>query len=92
MTSVQLLTEEQAAQALKLCVSTLRKERRAGNLPYILIGRAVRYAPDDLSTFIERKRQIAVVPTVTTHKGRKASANRSKGNIVPFSAREHHPS
>lgn len=37
-----LLTEEQAAERLSLCTKTLRKERKAGRLPYILIGRAVR--------------------------------------------------
>lgn len=43
-----LLTEKEAAQRLSLCTRTLRKARQDGELPYILIGRAVRYAVADL--------------------------------------------
>jgi hypothetical protein len=35
----------------------LRKERQAGRLPYILIGRAIRYTLADLETFVESSRQ-----------------------------------
>ena len=81
-----LLTEEQAAAALEVCTRTLRKERQAGNLHYIQIGRAIRYAPEDLASFVERMRE-AATPEITRKKG-KASANRKSGNIVPFSARD----
>ncbi len=52
----QLLTEEEAAQCLRVCPRTLRKERQAGRLPYVLIGRCVRYSPEDLESFIESAR------------------------------------
>ena len=48
-----LLTERQAAERLAVCERTLRKERQAGRLAYVLIGRCVRYAPADLETYIE---------------------------------------
>lgn len=85
MTTPNLLSEHEAAEALRLCPRTLRKERQAGNLPYVLIGRRVLYAPDDLAVFIERSRQR------TTHVAPKTSgrkvANRRGSNIVPFSMR-----
>ena len=51
-----LLTELEAAERLRVCPRTLRKERQAGRLAYILIGRCVKYHPADLESFIERAR------------------------------------
>jgi hypothetical protein len=51
------LTEPEAAAQLRVCPRTLRKERQAGRLPYIKIGRVVRYDPNDLATFVEGARQ-----------------------------------
>ena len=52
-----LLTEAEAAARLKVCERTLRKERQAGRLSYVLIGRCVRYTPEDLQTYVQRARQ-----------------------------------
>ena len=52
-----LLDEESAARILAVCPRTLRKERKAGRLPYILIRGAIRYSPADLHDYIERARQ-----------------------------------
>lgn len=82
-----LLTEDEAAEALRVCTRTLRKERQAGRLPYILIGRSVRYAPADLETFIERARTTVAEPR-RKPPTRKVGANHKGGVIVPFSQRE----
>lgn len=77
-----LLTEPEAAEALKVCTRTLRKARQEGLLSYVLIGRAVRYTMSDLERFVERGRQEGV--------WRKPQARRSvrkQGEIVPFTAR-----
>ncbi len=45
-----------AAQYLKIPAKTLQKWRSTGyaNIPYVKIGRKVRYRPSDLRAFIER--------------------------------------
>ncbi len=84
---VELVTEVEAAAQLRVCARTLRKERQAGRLPYILVGRRVLYAPSDLETFIERARAItAPAPPKRNGQG-KISENRRTGVIVPFSQR-----
>lgn len=85
-----LLTEDEAAARLQICGRTLRKERQAGNVRYILIGRCVRYHPDDLAQLIEIKATVdRPQPTKRSGQGgRKVSANRGGGVIVPFSERQ----
>lgn len=84
MTAPALLTETEAAEALRVCPRTLRKARQEGKLSYVLIGRAVRYTADDLQGFIEASRQDRQ-PCQTT---RRTNARRNTGNIVPFTARQ----
>lgn len=84
-----LLTEAEAAEALRLCRRTLRKARADGQLRYILVGRAVRYTPDDLQSWIDSLRQAAQQclqpsPRSTTPQRRP----RSGGQIVPFHQRK----
>jgi len=50
-----LLTPTKAAQALSVCERTLYALTKAGELPAVRIGRAVRYSVDDLKAWIERK-------------------------------------
>ncbi|WP_446745933.1 helix-turn-helix domain-containing protein [Sphingomonas sp. OTU376] len=83
-----LLTEEQAAERLSLCTKTLRKERKAGRLPYILIGRAVRYTLDDLESFIARARQDTPACQSTSRKTRRTSNTTSSGKVLAFTARQ----
>src|SRR5690242_7971457 len=82
-----LLTEEEAARRLNLCPRTLRKERQAGRLPYILIGRAVRYTITDLEQFVEASRQDKAPCQSTSRKGRPTSTSTSCGKVVAFTAR-----
>lgn len=84
MTVQALLTEAEAAEALRLCPRTLRKARQEGKLSYVLIGRAVRYTMRDLESFIEASRQ----DTRSCERPTRTNARRRTGNIVPFSARQ----
>ena len=56
--TICLLTEAEAATALKLSVKTLRRWRWAGRPPgFLKLGGAVRYDPKTLSDFIEAGRR-----------------------------------
>ena len=50
-----LLTEDEAAALLKLQPATLATWRVRGrpHLPFVRVGRCVRYRPQDISAFIE---------------------------------------
>ena len=91
MTRQLLLTETEAARRLSLSPRTLRKARSEGKLRYVLIGRAVRYTEDDLTTFIDSLRTVqpacspqspmAPQPTRNTRKKGKSA------QIIPFTVR-----
>lgn len=90
MTPPILLTETEAAAALRLSPRTLRKARADGQLRYVLIGRAVRYTMADLESFVDTLRQVQ--PQCSTPAPRsisKAAAARSARGavIVPFHRR-----
>lgn len=64
----QLLTTEQAAQALGLAPKTLRNWASAGQGPAVIrIGGRVRYAPEDLKAYIDacREQPITMTPHTT---------------------------
>ena len=82
MSAPALLTEDEAAQALKVCTRTLRQARKDGRLTYVLIGRCVRYTMDDLADFIATSRQ----DTMPKKRAVKRASDRP-GKIVPFTAR-----
>lgn len=50
-----LLTAREAAKALNICERTLYSLTKAGELPVVRIGRAVRYNVQDIKDFIEKK-------------------------------------
>jgi len=57
-----LVDETEAARILGLSVKTLRRNRWAGKLPsFVKLGRAVRYDPNDLRSFIEAGRRRSTV-------------------------------
>lgn len=85
MTAQALLTELEAAEALRVCTRTLRKARQEGKLSYVLIGRAVRYTMSDLESFIEASRQEN--RPCDRQATSRTLAKRSGGKIIPFSAR-----
>lgn len=82
---LRLLTEPEAAEALRVCPKTLRKARQDGRLTYVLIGRSVRYTIDDLMGFVEASKQDAqpvVKPTVNKR------CRKQTGKIIPFTDRQ----
>lgn len=90
MTNPILLTEAEAAAALRLSARTLRKARADGQLRYVLIGRAVRYTMADLESFVENLRQVQPpCPTPAPRTiGTASPARRAPGAvIVPFHQR-----
>ncbi len=54
-----LLDTEAAAAVLGVSVWTMRRLRRDGDIPAVLIGRSWRYAPADLRTYINNRRTTA---------------------------------
>ena len=56
MKSVVLLTEKEVQELYKLNVKTLQRERFNGSgIPYIKLGRRVRYKVSDINTYLEKK-------------------------------------
>lgn len=51
-----LLTELEAAKALSISPRTLWTLRNNGDIPHVRLGRAVRYDPDDLATWVKDRR------------------------------------
>jgi hypothetical protein len=60
LTEPFLLTEQQAAHKLSLCPGMVSILRKRGEIPWVPVGRAVRYDPADLRAWIERKKDVAV--------------------------------
>lgn len=85
MTAPALLTEPEAAEALRLSTRTLRKARSEGKLTYVLIGRSVRYTAEDLASFIEASRQDAQPCEKPTRN--QTTVRPRSGKILPFTAR-----
>lgn len=52
-----LLKEADASKLLAISERTLRKERQAGRLPYIMIRGAIRYSMEDLQAYIQEARK-----------------------------------
>lgn len=52
-----LLTENEAAERLRLHPNTLSRLRKSGQLGYIRCGRAIRYSQDDLAAWIAANAQ-----------------------------------
>ncbi|MCB1783732.1 MAG: helix-turn-helix domain-containing protein [Alphaproteobacteria bacterium] len=52
----KLLTEKDAAQMLGCSVHKMQKDRRIGSpLPFVKIGRSVKYRLSDLESYIEQQ-------------------------------------
>jgi excisionase family DNA binding protein len=54
---VQLMTPQQAAEALAISPRKLWAMTSTGEISHIRLGRCVRYSVDDLREMIERKKQ-----------------------------------
>lgn len=82
-----LLTETEAAQRLSLSPRTLRKARSEGKLRYVLIGRAVRYTEDDLTTFIDSLRTVQPACPPKPEPTRNTRKKGRSAQIIPFTVR-----
>jgi excisionase family DNA binding protein len=60
-----LLTPNEAARSLSICPRTLWTLTHEGQIPFVRIGRLVRYSPGDLQAWIEKQKQQAPVGNVT---------------------------
>jgi excisionase family DNA binding protein len=57
-----LLTEQQASEALSLSPGTLHGLRRRGEIPFVKIGRSIRYIPSTLDDWV-RSQAIQTPPS-----------------------------
>jgi excisionase family DNA binding protein len=55
-----LVTEKQAARLLGICERKLWDMRHDGLIPYLRVGRSIRYSISDLENWIAAKRQVGV--------------------------------
>ena len=54
-----LLTNAEAAQALRISVDTLDMLRNEGKIRFVRIGSRVYYSPDELRAFVTKEGQLA---------------------------------
>ena len=55
-----LLTISEVAELLKLSVSTVRRLQRQRKIPFVRVGRSVRFARSDLAAYLEKRRVGAI--------------------------------
>lgn len=54
-----LLTEQELADRWRMSIRSIRRMRNAGDLPYVRIGRLVRFDPNDIAEWLERQKDSA---------------------------------
>jgi hypothetical protein len=66
-----LLTDEEAAKILDVTCGTLQVWRSTGRykLPFVKVGRNVRYMKSNLINWIQERTHLNEVPSTTTHAG-----------------------
>jgi len=55
-TGVALLTVPEAAQQLRISIRNLNYRMKSGQIPYLKIGKSVRFLQGDLARFIDQHR------------------------------------
>lgn len=55
-----LLTISEVAELLKLSASTVRRLQRQRKIPFIKVGRSIRFTRSDLSAYLEKRRVGAI--------------------------------
>jgi hypothetical protein len=84
MTSPALLTPEEAAKRIGVCVKTLRQIRNEGAIPYVAVtARKHFYRPEDCDAFLA-SRVTTVQPLRPT---RRVTRPRQQGNVLGFTQR-----
>jgi excisionase family DNA binding protein len=56
-----MVSERDAARLLGLSAVTVARLRKRGDIPAVIIGRAVRYAVADLQTWIAQQREVGAL-------------------------------
>jgi excisionase family DNA binding protein len=51
-----LLTISEVAELLNLSASTVRRLQRQRKIPFVKVGRSIRFARSDLAMYLERRR------------------------------------
>ncbi len=82
MPVVELLTEAEAAEALRIRPRTLRKCRQSGEIAFILFGRSIRYSVAEVNEFVGRA---TVANDRSLTKSMRRVPTRAVGTIIPFS-------
>ena len=60
VSSAGLLTISDVAELLKLSVSTIRRLQRQRKIPFVKVGRSVRFDRSDLTAYLEGRRVGAI--------------------------------
>jgi len=81
--AIDLLTEREAAERLRVCERTLRGLRKRGLIRYVAITkRKIMYRPEDCAEYVEsRLRQ----ESPANDRAAPRPIRRRSGNIIPFS-------
>lgn len=53
---VELLTVAEAAELLKISVSTVRSLQQQRHIPFIKVGGSVRFAASDIASYLEKRK------------------------------------
>lgn len=88
MTAPLLLTEQEAADRLRICARQLRKARQEGRLHYVLNGRSIRYTIDDLESFVDSLRQVEPQCHPAPSSRRTIGRKQRGGQVIPFKVRQ----
>lgn len=82
MPVVELLTEVEAAEALRIRPRTLRKCRQSGEIAFIRFGRSIRYSAAEVNEFVGRA---TVANDRSPTKSTRRVPTRAIATIIPFS-------
>ena len=82
MPVVELLTEAEAAEALRVRPRTLRKCRQSGEIAFIRFGRSIRYSAAEVNEFVVRA---TVANDRSPTKSTRRVPIRTIATIIPFS-------
>jgi hypothetical protein len=85
-----LLTEQQVAKWLGLSTHTLRNDRsrKIVGVPYILIGRTVRYDPVEVRNWLNECRRTPAITAITPRLGRPTAREREEARKAGVSVTE----
>ena len=57
---MELLKIAEAAEILRISVPTLQRLKQARKIPFIKVGGGIRFSKDDLVSYVEKQRVVAI--------------------------------